>query len=427
MARPQHVAVIDIGKTNAKLAIVDSAEWQEIAVRTMPNRIVQSPPYPHFDLDAIWRFLLVSLKELNAQYAIDVISITAHGASAVLLNEAGELAMPMLDYEHDGPDTLTADYDAVRPPFAETGSPRLPMGLNVGAQLYWQMKAFPDGFARVACIVTYPQYWAYRLTGVMATEVTSLGCHTDLWNPAAGDFSTMVDRLDWRSRMAPVGRAGDVAGVVRPEIAHDLGLESGVQVLSGIHDSNASLYPHLLERKKPFSVVSTGTWVVSMAVGAKDKRPDPARDTLINVNALGAPVPSARFMGGREFDLLMAGRKAHAEAADLQAVLERKTMLLPAVESQSGPFQGHEARWINAEPVTDAERHVAVSFYLALMTAECLDLIGADGPTIVEGPFAGNGFYLKMLETVTGRLCLATEASATGTSIGAAKLASSMA
>ena len=36
----------------------------------------------------------------------------------------------------------------------------------------------------------YPQYWAYRLTGVLANEVTSLGCHTDLWDYRAGDFST---------------------------------------------------------------------------------------------------------------------------------------------------------------------------------------------------------------------------------------------
>ena len=32
----------------------------------------------------------------------------------------------------------------------------------------------------------------------------------------------------------------------------------------------------------------------------------------------------------------------------------------------------------------------AASFYAALMVAECLDLIGAEGPVIVEGPFGGN-------------------------------------
>ena len=44
-----HVAVIDIGKTNAKLALVDVSDLSEIAVITRPNRVVSGPPWPHFD------------------------------------------------------------------------------------------------------------------------------------------------------------------------------------------------------------------------------------------------------------------------------------------------------------------------------------------------------------------------------------------
>ncbi len=57
---------------------------------------------------------------------------------------------------------------------------------------------FPGDFARVSTILTYPQYWAFRLTGVAANEVTSLGCHTDLWNPTAGAYSSLVDTLGIR-------------------------------------------------------------------------------------------------------------------------------------------------------------------------------------------------------------------------------------
>ena len=42
-----------------------------------------------------------------------------------------------------------------------------------------------------------------------------------------------------------------------------------------------------------------------MAMGARKVALDEARDTLINVNALGDPVPSARFMGGRAFSTLI--------------------------------------------------------------------------------------------------------------------------
>jgi sugar (pentulose or hexulose) kinase len=255
-----HVAVIDIGKTNAKLALVDTREWREISVRTMPNRVFAGPPYPHFDVEGIWRFLCGALRELNGEHPVGAISITTHGASAVLLEGKGELALPMLDYEHDGPDELARDYNAARPPFAETGSPRLPSGLNLGAQIFWQMKSFPLEFAKARTLVTYPQYWAYRLTGIATTEMTSLGCHTDLWNPWSGSFSSMVEDQGWTSLMAPVRKAGEALGTIKPEIAHATGLAADVSVLCGIHDSNASLYPHLLMRAAPFSVVSSGTW-----------------------------------------------------------------------------------------------------------------------------------------------------------------------
>ena len=149
-------------------------------------RRLRQAPYPHHDVEALWTFILDSLARLNREQRIDAISITTHGATAALVDAAGELALPVLDYEFDGPDRLAADYDAVRPPFAETGTPRLPLGLNLGAQFFWQQKRFPAEFAKAAAILMYPQYWALRLTGVAANEVTSLGCHTDLWNPWTG-------------------------------------------------------------------------------------------------------------------------------------------------------------------------------------------------------------------------------------------------
>ena len=310
-----------------------------------------------------------------------------------------------------------------RPPFAETGTPRLPIGLNLGAQLFWQARAFPAEFARVARILMYPQYWAYRLTGVLANEVTSLGCHTDLWDYRAGDFSTLVDRQGWRPLMAPLRRASDLLGPMLPEIAQATGLDPATTpVHCGIHDSNASLLPHLVGRAKPFSVVSTGTWVIAMAIGGAAVELDPARDTLVNVNAFGDPVPSARFMGGREFATLVHEGGEEPAARAIEAVLETPILLMPSVQQGSGPFPTRNAEWIGGEPSGDA-RHVAASFYLAMMTATALELIGADGPTIVEGPFAPNGLFVGMLAAATARPVIPAGGSATGTSIGAALLA----
>ncbi|MES2967705.1 MAG: FGGY-family carbohydrate kinase [Pseudomonadota bacterium] len=421
MTAPQHIAVIDIGKTNVKLALVDLATRAEVAVTTRANTVLPGPPYLHFDTDGHWAFLLDALARFHRDHGIDAISITTHGACAALLAADGTLAAPVLDYEHPGPDTLRADYDAIRPPFAETGSARLPMGLNVGAQLFWQFQTDPDLLPRVAHLVTWPQYWAHRLTGIAATDVTSLGCHTDLWNPYAGRPSALVQTLGLTGRIAPARRSGDLLGTILPALAAQTGLRPGTPVACGIHDSNASLLPHLLDRSGPFSVVSTGTWVVVMTMNGAPVTLNPDRDTLVNVNALGQPVPSARFMGGREYELIRAGKPPLATTADADSVLTQGLMLLPSVQTGSGPFPNHPMRWHPDEPTDDAAREVALGWYLALMTAECLAITGALGPAIIEGPFARNPFFRDMLAAATGRAVLASP-SQTGTAVGAALL-----
>lgn len=425
---PRRILVIDIGKTNAKLAVVDAATLTETAVLTAPNRPLPGPPYPHADVDALWSFLLRGLAELHAAHPVDALVVAAHGACAALVDATGELALPVLDYEHDGPEALAAAYDAARPPFAETGSPRLPRGLNLGAQLFWQARAFPESFARATALLTWPQYWAFRLSGVTAAEATSLGCHTDLWNPAARAPSSLAEAEGWTRLLPPLRPADARLGPIAPAVAEATGLPPDTPVLCGLHDSNASLLPHLRSRPAPFAVVSTGTWVVSMAVGGRPVALDPTRDTLVNVNALGDPVPSARFMGGREREIALRGRPAAAPeadlAADLAAVLASGAMLLPALEPGSGPFQGRAAAWTCDEAaLPDGQRAAAVSLHLALVAATCLELIGAEGPTLVEGPFAANAAFLAMLAAATARPVLLPAGGGTGASLGAALLA----
>lgn len=416
------VAVIDIGKTNAKLALVDGTDLSEIAVLTRPNTVLPGPPWPHYDVEGHWEFILNGLAHLHKKYRIDAISVTTHGACVALLDEGGALAAPILDYEHEGPDETADAYSAIRPAFADTGSPRLPGGLNVGAQIHWQFAVDPALRARTAIVLTYPQYWGHRLTGVAASDVCSLGCHTDLWEPVSGRFSSLVEVLGLTGRMAPPLPPAASLGAIRPDVARRTGLPESIPVTTGIHDSNASLLPHLLTRDAPFSVVSTGTWVIAMSVGGAKVALDPTRDTLINVDAHGKPVRSARFMGGREFDLATGGTAPDPDESEIASVLDRKVLLTPSLAHGAGPFQGRLARWVGEEPpIGTPERSAATAFYLALVTAECLTLIGHRGAVLIEGPFGRNGAYRRMLAAATGCEVIAT-GGATGTSQGAALL-----
>jgi sugar (pentulose or hexulose) kinase len=419
---PRHVAVLDVGKTNVKVVLHDLATASDAVVLTRPNAVVTDGLYPHFDVDALFAFMIESLREIAARHPVDAVSVTTHGASITLVGDEG-LAMPVLDYEYAGPDAVLEEYERVRSPFPEAFTPRLPGGMIPGVQMLWQQKTFPDAFRRVRHIVTYPQYWGYRLTGNLACEATSLGCHADLWAPREGRPSSFAVGQGWAPLYAPVLSAFDVLGTLTPAVAAATGLRRETPVLCGIHDSNASLLPHLMSRSAPFSVVSTGTWTISFAVGGSLDGLDAARDTLANVDAFARAVPSARTMGGREFDILTGGRPQAPTAAEIATVIDRRIMALPGFVPGNGPYPRARGRWtVDPETLSAGERTAAAGLYSALMTAECLALVAADGPTVVEGPFARNRLILAALAEATGRPVEAST-NATGTSAGAALLA----
>lgn len=418
--QPRHIAVIDIGKTNAKVVLIDAKTQTQLGAHTRPNAVLADGPYPHADVEGLWDFIGKSLRALQAAHGIGGISITTHGATAALMAE-DELALPVLDYEYEGPEASHSAYGAARPEFAETLSPCLPNGLNLGAQIFWQQQAFPKDFGRVTAILAYPQYWAWRLTGVLASEVTSLGCHTDLWAPDRADFSSLVDRQGWRALFPAVQPAASVLGPILPKIAEKFGLPANIPVACGIHDSNASLVPHLDRHETPFTIISSGTWTIAMTVGGDTASLDQARDSLANVDARGRPVPTTRFMGGREFDALVP-QIATPGADDIAAVIDGDIQALPSFAPGVGPFGNAEGRWtVDPGTLTASQRTAAASLYLALMARTCLSLSGLGRSITIEGPLARNTLFGSALARLAN-VPVFMSADSTGTSLGAALL-----
>ena len=417
------VAVFDIGKTNIKLVVFDRG-GAILAERSAPNGPLEPDaawPYLRLDTDRAWAFLIGALKELGARFFIEAISIAAHGAAGVLVTNERD-ALPAVDYEFDIDHEIAAEYDKVRPPFEETQSPWLPRGLNLGRQAFYLERKFPREFAGARAFLGYPQYWSWRLSGVAATEFSAMGSHTDLWRPNEGERSSMVDKLDWRHLFPPLRKAWETLGPLKPDLAAATGLATNVRIVCGAHDSNASLVPHLKSRREPFTVISTGTWVIIMAVGGKG-RLDPEADMLANVDVRGAPVPTARFMGGREFAILAGETPADADEADVAAMVASGVMALPAFSDQGGPFGGRKGRIEGAQPATPKARAALATLYSALMTAHMLRRLEAPGDLIVEGGFTRSSAFAAVLaRLMSGRRVLIAPMSA-GAAAGAALLA----
>ncbi|WP_299432946.1 hypothetical protein [uncultured Meiothermus sp.] len=413
MAR--RVAVFDVGKTSLKFSL-QGGGGEVLFSQTAPNKVIQGPPYPHFDTEEMFFWLKTQLQSVASDPPEAIITV-AHGAAGALVRGDG-LALPILDYEYSGP--ATCPYP--RPPFSETASPQLPGGLNVGRQLFWQAQTFPDEFARADAYLMYPQFWAFLLCGVRATEVTSLGVHTDLWNPTLKDFSSLVIQQGWRSLFPPLQPAWARLGHLRPEIAQEVGFSQPCAVLCGVHDSNASLVPYLSSESP--SVVSSGTWVISMVGNGALDRLDQARDLLAGVNVLGQPVPTARYMGGREFEALLDGSLPdRAEVSWIEEIITQDILAVPGFSHQGGAFRQHRGYFVPERPGSVELRFALASLYSALMIDLQLDWLGSSQSIFLEGSFCKNPFIPGLLAALRPTQTVRVAEESSGTTQGAFLLA----
>lgn len=389
------IAVLDVGKTNAKIALVDPALGQEVWSARRPNQVIEGPESRELDVVGIEQWLFDSLRQAPQRERVAAIVPIAHGAAAVLIDHDGAvLAAP--DYEDPRFEEVAKEYSALRDPYSMTFSPGLPNGLNLGRQLYYLQTRRAALFDRAAHILMYPQYWSWRLSGVMSTEVTSLGTHTDLWRPHEQGYSPLARKQGWARRMPSMRNASDRLGRLRESVVAATGLPTACAVSCGIHDSNASYLRFLLDREREaFTVVSSGTWTIVMANRGDLRRLREDRDMLANVNAFGAPVATARYMGGREYEAIAGG----AEEPTLDAVigvLSEGAIALPSFAS-AGPFAGRAGRIENGNSLTGSQRTALATLYSALMTAQLVESLGAAGEIFVDGPLARNPMFGRLL------------------------------
>jgi sugar (pentulose or hexulose) kinase len=423
--------VVDIGKTLSKVTLW-SREGRLLDRQVRANEICENDGLRRLDAEGIGLWLIEALAKYRGE-PVEAIVPVGHGAGVVALSNDG-IAVPPLDYEQAIPDEIITEYRALRDPFSVTGSPTLPDGLNLGAQLFWLDRRYSSAM-RAAALVPWAQYWAWFLSGQATSEVTSLGCHTDLWVPDTGRFSPLAEKTGWAGRFAPLVRADSEVGRLQASVVQATGLSPRIKVLAGLHDSNAALlaargFDELTN--KECTVLSTGTWFVAM------RSPDgefftsslpEGRDCLINIDAHGRRVPSARFMGGREIETVIGidTRRVdikpdqQALVAMVPSVLADSAMLLPTLAPGTGPFPNFEGRWLN-QPEDWHRRRAAACLYAALVANTSLDLIGSRDRLLIEGRFAEAEVFVGALATLRPDIQVFTVNAQNDVSLGAIRL-----
>jgi L-fuculokinase len=414
--------VLDVGKTNVKLLLMSKAGSIRDTAR-IANRSLDGPPYPHLDTEHIWQWMLDALRDFAKRFSIDAIVTTTHGCAAALVDDEA-LVLPPLDYEVEVPQHIADAFEAVTPPFDRTKSPPLPQGMNLGRQLFRLQQEFPDQFARARHILCYPQYWAWRLCGVPAAEITSIACHSHLWEPREHRYSSLVRLQGWEALLAPMRPAFDGLGPVRPQIARQTGLAPTCLVYNGIHDSNAAYSLYLRGHQRPFSLVSTGTWIIIFSPRMDLDGLQENTDTLAMVNVTGDPVPVARYMGGREFELLTAdcGPAGDCTEQDLERVIARGCFLLPSY-APGGPFAGRRGTTVGPHLDKPGEILARATLYVALVTTRSMILMQTDGDLMIDGGFVNNTLYCRLLATLGRSERCFVNHETEGTAVGAGMLA----
>src|SRR5690606_27803845 len=114
-----------------------------VAKRARLNEPREQNGYLSLDTNGIEAWLIETLREFARMGQICAIFPVGHGAAAAIIRDGG-LAVPPMDYEQPLPADIANAYREECDLFRDSGSPALPAGLNLGAQLYWLQRRQPE-------------------------------------------------------------------------------------------------------------------------------------------------------------------------------------------------------------------------------------------------------------------------------------------
>jgi sugar (pentulose or hexulose) kinase len=408
------LAVLDFGKTNSKLFVFSQDGRILDEHRSKPNW-KRHGDFSVLDETALHDWAVDVVSDAVESHGVEGLMVSGHGCTFALVDEKG-LTHPILDYEQEPPAEIAAQIDPRIPDFAETFSPRLPLGFNFGRHMLWLKAVGPNAFTNATSILGYPQYWSWRFGGRAVSEVSYLGCHSHLWAPRRRDFSSLVETEGWRRQMPPFARAGAVIGEQRFGKA-----SRPIAIHNGVHDSNAALYAYRRQQLGSLTVVSTGTWVIVLNPDCPLDALDRDRDMLVNVDVDGGPVPTIRFMGGREFATISGDWQGAISHDAIQRVIDAGMMALPSF-APGGPMPHRCGELVGGLPSAE-ERAAVALLYVALMIDFSLDLIHSSNTVIIDGGLNNGGLLASLVAALRPGQAFMQGATLEGSATGAAALA----
>jgi sugar (pentulose or hexulose) kinase len=296
------IAIFDVGKTNKKLFLFNESYQIVFEKSAQFKETVDDDGDPCEDIKSLHLFIQDGVKTIldSRDFKVRTINVTSYGASLVYLDGNGKNIGPLYNYLKPYPPRLLKQfydtYGGEKLFSFQTASPVLG-SLNSGMQLYRVKHEKPDFFRQIKYALHLPQYLSYLLSGKPFSEITSIGCHTNLWHFQNMNYHYWVIQEGLIEKFPPVAPSDMVVQPATLSHTHSVGI--------GLHDSSAALIPYLVSFQDPFVLLSTGTWAISL---------NPFNTTPLTKNELecdclcflqykGSPVKASRLFAGHNHDV----------------------------------------------------------------------------------------------------------------------------
>ena len=301
MSKQNVIAIFDVGKTNKKLFLFDENYHILSEESTRLENIKDEDDFECEDVHALTRWITTEFEKISSpdDFNIRAVNFSGYGASMVNINDTGEPITPLYSYLKPYPEALKEKfyktYGGESLVSKQTASPVLG-SLNSGLQLYRLKYEQPELFSQLKYALHLPQYLSFIISSVMASDITSIGCHTHLWDFEKNKYHDWVFGEGVQNKLAPIYNIHQTANIVKGTNKICVGI--------GLHDSSAALIPYLKLFPEPFILLSTGTWCISL----NPFNHLPLTDYELNNDCLcyltyeGKPVKASRLFAGHEHE-----------------------------------------------------------------------------------------------------------------------------
>lgn len=417
------IAVFDIGKTNKKLLLLDE-DYQVIFEKTARlEETKDEDGYPCENISELMNFVHESLEEAirYKYYKIIALNFSAYGATFVYLDGAGKVVCPIYNYLKPYPEQLQKkfyqDHGGEVVFSALTSSPVLG-SLNSGMQLYRLKNEKPQVFKNIATALHLPQFLSYIFTNKAVSEITSIGCHTNLWDFSKKDYHSWVKAEGIAEKLPPIAPAEEVVDITYE--GHT------IRTGTGLHDSSAVLIPYLLSFKKPFMLLSTGTWCISLnpfnntPLTAEELK----QDALCYLTYNKKPVKASRLLVGPWYEQQVKRLATfYRQPVSHFHKMKFNVLWMAAVERRKAEKEMDFTSMDLSDFSCGQEAYHQLMYDIALSQSRSINLIvnSAEVDTFfVDGGFSTNSLYMNMLALLYPEVKLYAASMPQGSALGAA-------